>query len=239
MLQTYRENAAVILAHGPWFDACLWHSVVLPLRRDGLRVVAAQLPFTSLDDDIRTLTRAITRVAGPFVLVGHSYAGAVISASAPLLDQAEGLVYISALVPAVGENVNELLDECGASSGPYNAAPDDRGFIWASEAGYRNTLAPRCMPHQRAILEATQRPIARACLEARIPDMLWSRKPSWSFISEDDLVVPPEAQARMAKRISARVFSKATDHAAPLTDPDAVIETILDATYATLVESCG
>jgi pimeloyl-ACP methyl ester carboxylesterase len=58
--------------------------------------------------------------------------------------------------------------------------------------------------------------------------------PSWFLVSEQDPVVPPCVQIQSAHRMSARIDSRLIDHASPITDPDSVIELILDAARATL-----
>jgi pimeloyl-ACP methyl ester carboxylesterase len=234
MPKPYCENATVVLAHGPWFDACLWHSAILPLQREGLRVIVAPLPFTSFEDDIHALGRATDRARGPVVLVGHSYAGAVISDGASIHDQVVGCVYLSAVAPRPGETVRQAFGQDASESSIYRDSADDENFIWATQEDYRTVLAPDCMPHQRSILEATQRPIAQACLDTPLPDTEFAAMPSWFLVSERDGVVPPSVQLLSAKRMSARIHSRPVDHAAPMTDPDAVIDIILDAAHTIL-----
>ena len=41
----------LVAVHGAWADGSSWKDVILPLERQGLRVVAAPIPLTSLDDD--------------------------------------------------------------------------------------------------------------------------------------------------------------------------------------------
>lgn len=229
MLKPFCEDATVVLAHGPWFDACLWHSAILPLRREGLRVVAAPLSFASFEDDIAALRRATHRAQGPVILVGHSYAGAVVSNGASIRDKVVGCVYLSAIVPEPGESVRQAFGQNLSESSIYCDSAGSKNFIWATREDYQTALAPDCMPHQRMILEATQRPIASACLDMPIADIGLTAMPSWFLVSEQDRVVPRSVQLRSANRISARIYSRPVDHAAPMTDPDSVIEIILDA----------
>jgi pimeloyl-ACP methyl ester carboxylesterase len=233
-LNPYCEDATVVLAHGPWFDACLWHSVILPLQREGLRVVAAHLPFTSFEDDVVALGCATRRARGPVVLVGHSYAGAVISDEASIRDEVVGCVYLSAVVPRPGETVRQAFGQDAPEAGICCGAADDESFIWATQEDYRTALASDCMPHQRAILEAIQQPIARACLDTPIRDTVFVPVPSWFLVAERDGAVPPSVQLRSANNMSARICSRPVDHASPMTDPDSVIDIILDAAHITL-----
>ena len=84
--------------HGAWADGSCWHNVILPLHWQGLDVICAPIPLTSLSDDIAALSRTIERTSGPVVLVGHAYAGAVIAG--PTDERIKALVYIAALAPA-------------------------------------------------------------------------------------------------------------------------------------------
>jgi hypothetical protein len=68
----------LVAVHGAWADGSSWKDVILPLERQGSRVVAAPIPLTSLDDDA-ALKRAIGRTKEPLILAGHAYAGAVIA----------------------------------------------------------------------------------------------------------------------------------------------------------------
>jgi pimeloyl-ACP methyl ester carboxylesterase len=71
-------NITVVTVHGAWADGSSWREVILGPEREGLRVIAAPIPLTSLGDDTVALKRAIARADGPVILAGHAYAGAVI-----------------------------------------------------------------------------------------------------------------------------------------------------------------
>ncbi len=67
----------VVLVHGAWADGSSWAKVIPLLEKAGLNAVAVQNPLTSLADDVAATKRAIARLDGPVILVGHSYGGAV------------------------------------------------------------------------------------------------------------------------------------------------------------------
>ena len=50
------KTTNVLLTHGAWADGSCWAKVIPVLQAQGLKVVAAQIPLTSLEDDI-----AVTR----------------------------------------------------------------------------------------------------------------------------------------------------------------------------------
>ena len=72
------QLSTVVLVHGAWADGSCWSNVIVPLRDQGLKVIAAPIPLTSLTDDTAALRRVIERTTGPVILAGHAYAGAVL-----------------------------------------------------------------------------------------------------------------------------------------------------------------
>jgi pimeloyl-ACP methyl ester carboxylesterase len=69
-------SPTVVLVHGAWADGSSWHKVITALHGSGTPVTAAPIPLTSLLDDVAAVDRAVDRVGGPVILVGHAYAGA-------------------------------------------------------------------------------------------------------------------------------------------------------------------
>ena len=61
-------------------------------------MVAVQNPLTSLADDVAATKRIIALQDGPVMLVGHSYAGVVIT-EAGNDPKVVGLVYVAAFAP--------------------------------------------------------------------------------------------------------------------------------------------
>ena len=76
----FPQNAAIVLVHGAWADGSCWKDVILPLQREGLNVICAPIPLTTLSDDVAALARVFQRTSRPVLLVAHAYGGAVIGA---------------------------------------------------------------------------------------------------------------------------------------------------------------
>ena len=74
-----KGEKTVILVHGAFADGSSWDTVVPLLQAKGLHVVAVQNPLTSFADDVAAAKRVIDAQKGPVVLVGHSWAGTVIT----------------------------------------------------------------------------------------------------------------------------------------------------------------
>jgi pimeloyl-ACP methyl ester carboxylesterase len=100
------QNGTVVLVHGAWADGSSWAEVILALEQQGLQVVAAQIPLTSLSDDAAALKRTVARTKGPVILAAHAYAGAVIATATE--EQVKALVFIAALAPDEGETVAQV-----------------------------------------------------------------------------------------------------------------------------------
>ena len=224
------ENITVIAVHGAWADGSSWKDVILGLERNGVRIIAAPIPLTSLGDDAAALKRTISRIQGPVIVAGHAYPGAVIATVSD--ERVKALVYIAALAPDEGETVAQVFyrDERHAQS--PQLAPDGDGFIWMPEEGFRNAFAQHATADQLALSAAVQRPIALKCIQEPVAKPAWRSKPSWYLIAEEDRMINPKTQHFMAARMNATTRSLAVDHTPLLTAPESVVDIILEAKRA-------
>ena len=205
---------------------------MLPLQRQGLNVICAPIPLTSLTNDIAALHHALERTSGPVVLAGHAYAGAVIAGTTE--ERVKALVYVAALAPDQGETVAKVFYRDEPHPEAPKLAPDSHGFIWMAEDGFRRAVAHQASTEQSRTMAAVQRPIAVACIQEPAPAPAWKTKPSWFLLAEEDRMINPKTQRFMAIRMSAEVRSSRVDHSPMYTAPDLVIEVILEAARMTL-----
>lgn len=231
-MSAFPNDSTIILVHGAWADGSCWNNVILPLQRHGLKVICAPIPLTSLTDDIAALTRALERTSGPVVLVGHAYSGAVIAAVRE--DRVKSLVYISALAPDEGETVAQVFYRNPSHPEAPKLAPDSHGFIWMPDDGFRRAVAHKASLDQTNIATAVQRPIAVQCIQEPALTPAWKMKPSWFLIAEEDRMINPKTLHFMADRMKAKVQSHPVDHSPMYTEPNLVIDVILDAARETL-----
>ena len=70
---------SIVLVHGGFVDGSGWQGVYNILKKDGYSVSIVQNPTITLGDDVAVTKRVIAAQAGPVILVGHSYGGAVIT----------------------------------------------------------------------------------------------------------------------------------------------------------------
>lgn len=231
-MSTFPQNSAVVLVHGAWADGSCWSQIILPLERQGLQVICAPIPLTSLSDDIAALKRTLERTSGPVVLAGHAYGGAVIGAIRDA--RVKSYVYVAALAPDEGEAVAKVFYLNESHPKAPKLAPDAHGFIWMPKDGFDQAVAHKASADQKSILTAVQRPIAVQCIQEPAPAPGWKEKPSWFVLAEEDRMINPKTQRFMAGRMGAEVQSKDVDHSPMLTAKDLVIDTILEAASETL-----
>ena len=226
-----KNDVSVVLVHGAWADGSSWAKVIGPLAADGIHVVAAPLPLTSFRDDVAALDRTLERVKAPIVLVGHAYAGAVIAATRD--EKVKGLVYVAALAPDEGETVADVFNRDPSHPDAPELTPDDEGWIWLPLNAFPKAFARQGTAEQQAIL-AVQRPIKVQCIQQPVPKPGWKDRPSWFLVPEEDRMINPITQKFMAERMHATVHTHDTDHATPITRPQAVVDIIAEAVRSDL-----
>jgi len=229
---SFPENATVVVAHGAWADGSSWQAVIGPLEANGLHVIAAPLPLTSLSDDAAALKRTIARTKGPVILAAHAYAGAVIATATD--ERVKALVYIAALAPDEGESVAQVFYKDETHPNAPQLAPDEDGLIWMPDEGFANAFAQNATVEQLAVARAVQRPISVKSIQEPTPTPAWRSKPAWYLVAEEDRMINPKTQRFMAERMKATVRSFAVDHTPLLTAPGKVVDIILEAAKVTL-----
>ncbi len=217
----------VILVHGAFADGSSYARVIPLLEAKGLHVTVVQNPLTSLADDVAATKRAIANQDGPVILVGHSWAGMVIS-EAGNDPRVAGLVYNAALVPDDGQSATDVLKSYPASPGLAEAKPDALGYLSLSRKGIDEDFVPELPPAQRALVYATQGPWNSAALDDKVADPAWKTKPSW-YIAVNDRMLQPEYEQAIAKHIHAKTTSVNAGHVPMLSMPSKVADVIIDA----------
>lgn len=210
----------IVLVHGAFADGSSWSAVTSRLQAKGYHVTAVQNPLTSLADDVAATERVIAQQSGDVLLVGHSWAGAVIS-QAGNAQNVKGLVYLSALVPDSNESVADLLERLHA---PMEGMAADRdGLIWLDNAdAYHQLMANDLSHYQARLLAAAQQPIAARVFSEKVQHAAWRDKPSWYLLTENDHALKPDVQALIARQTGARVLRLNSSHMSMISHPDAV-----------------
>jgi pimeloyl-ACP methyl ester carboxylesterase len=147
----------IVLVHGGFVDGSGWEGVYKILRKDGFAVSVVQNPTTSLADDVAVTKRVIAGQAGPVILVGHSYGGAVIT-EAGTDPKVIGLVYITAFAPDQGESVSSLIKDPPPGAPVPPILPPQDGFLFLDKAKFPASFAGDVEADKAAFMADSQVP---------------------------------------------------------------------------------
>ncbi len=228
----------IVLVHGAFADGSSWAKVIPILQAKGYHVTAVQNPLTSFVDDVAVTNRALAQQDGPVILVGHSWAGVVIT-EAGVDPKVAGLVYVAAFGPDQGEAVSEL----GKAYPPPPAlsAPivDKQGFMSLSTDAVVKHFGSDLPASEARVVAATQGPINVSAFDAKVSVAAWKTKPSWYIVSKLDEAIAPEEERFFAKRMKATTTELNTSHLPMLSQPKAVAAVIMDAAAKVSVASAS
>jgi pimeloyl-ACP methyl ester carboxylesterase len=230
----------VVLVHGAWEPASSWVAVAAGLRDHGYPVVVADNPLRTLAGDAASIASILKPVAGPTVLVGHSYGGNVITEAAAGNPNVKALVYIAAFAPDLGESAFGLdLRAPGsllpATLVPVPFAPAGGGLgldLSINRLLFRAALAADVAAPAAAAMAVAQRPVTLAALMGQAATPTWKTIPSWYLVARQDRAIPAATQRFMARRARADTVEIDSSHAAQVSHPDDVTNLILTAAAA-------
>ena len=225
---TAAHGKTVVLVHGFFADAGCWNAVIRLLQSAGVHVVAVENPLSSLEGDAEATRRVIDAQAGPVVLVGHSWGGAVIT-QAGANPKVSSLVYVAAFAPDQGMSVDNLI--ASLPPAPWLAAlkQDDAGNLSLTESGYLTYFAPDVPVREARMLSAEQGATFAGTLDQPVSQVAWRSKPSWYVLAENDQMIAPELQRSMSARMNAHVVPVRSSHVVMISHPEVVTAVILEA----------
>src|SRR6516165_8972108 len=185
VLAAQPKAKTAVLVHGAFADGSSWEKVIPLLEQAGLKVVAVQNPLDSLDNDVAATKRAIRNAEGPVVLVGHSWAGAVIT-QAGNDEKVKSLVYVAAYAPDKGESVHSASAKYPDPESLKTFVKDPDGYLTVSEEGIRRYFAADLSPEEQAVVAATQGPFHVRTLAAQVSQAAWRQKPTFMVVAAKD-----------------------------------------------------
>ncbi|MFI2282572.1 alpha/beta fold hydrolase [Nocardia beijingensis] len=224
----------IVLVHGAFADSSSWNGVIERLRAQGLSVIAAANPLRGLDSDAAYVASVLDSVAGPSILVGHSYGGSVITVAAAGRTDVAALVYVAAFIPDVGESALQLTDKFpGSTLGPTTRSasyplPDGGAGteLYIRQEEFHRQFAADVPAATAELMAATQRPVALDALQQPATAAAWRDIRSFALVTGEDKNIPVEAQRFMAERAGAEVVEVSASHAVSVSAPDVVAELI-------------
>ena len=226
------EALNIVLVHGAWADGSGWEGVYRALRKKGFPVSVVQNTTVSLADDVQAVKRVLATQNGPAILVGHSYGGKVIT-EAGTDPKVVALVYIAAWIPDKGDSVVSLIDELITKGAPTAPAPPilppQDGFLMLDKGKFPTSFAADVDAERAGFMADSQVPWGLAAVSATVSEPAWKTKPSWSLVSTQDRMIPPDTQRFMSNRAGATVVEVAGSHAVYVAQPEAVANLIVQA----------
>lgn len=220
-----------VLVHGAWHGGWCWSAVSSRLRAAGHDVVAPTLSglaeragASSVDvrlaDHVADVVATLGE-AGPAVLVGHSYAGMVVTgAAAEVPDRVRHLVVVDGFLPEAGEPAVELLPPHAAA---HYRRPDGAGADWlipprplvnlgVTDPALVEAVTPRLTGHPpQTYLDASDHSASSLAVPGTYLLCAGWRSPFGRF-------------AERARDLGWAVDELGADHEVPLTDPALLAE---------------
>jgi pimeloyl-ACP methyl ester carboxylesterase len=222
------SGATIVLVHGAWADGSSWNRAIPLLQAKGRRVIAAQLPLSSLADDLAATNRIVSDIDGPVVLVGHSWGGMAVT-QAGTAANVVALVYLSAFAPDVGESGGSLIGAHPTPPALSTIVTDHAGFVYQTDEGFLKNIAPDLPAEEARVLAVTQGRLAGKAFEQTVAVAAWKTKPSWFIVTAEDRVVSVELQSASASRMNAKTTVIHASHMSLLSRPSEVVSVIEEA----------
>jgi pimeloyl-ACP methyl ester carboxylesterase len=231
----------IVLVHGAFADGSSWNRVIERLQHQGYSVIAPAVPLRGLAADSAYLASVVNQLDGPVLLVGHSYAGALITNAASDAAHVVGLVFVAAFAPDTDERLGDVAatskDSLLRTAQVEREYPTGPGGETAPEflvdpARFREVFAADLPAEQAAVLAATQRPVAAAAFSDVSGPPAWKALPSWAVVATADKAAGSDVVRSMAQRAGAEIVEVDASHVVMVSQPQAVTELILKALHA-------
>lgn len=217
-----------MLVHGAWADGSSWNKVIPLLLAKNMRVIAVQMPLTSVEDDLAATRRIIADTEGPIVLVGHSWGGMAVT-QAGNDPKVTALVYVSAFAPDIGETGSSLIGAHPTPPALSTIVTDSAGFVYQTVDGMLKNIAPDLPLEEARTLAVTQGRLAGKAFGQSVTVAAWKTKPCWFIVTTEDRVVSAELQTAESKRMEAKTTLIQSSHMSLLSHPSEVAAVIEDA----------
>jgi pimeloyl-ACP methyl ester carboxylesterase len=142
-----------ILVHGAWGGAWCWRDVGAELDLRGVTWRAVDLPSsrngadasTGLAEDVGAVA-ALADGDGPYILLAHSYGGAVVSEVASRIPNLQRCIYVAALIPSPGESATDASRRVRVRTRLDDAIEVDGDFLRLNPVLAAKALYDDCTP---------------------------------------------------------------------------------------------
>jgi len=228
------EKPPVILVHGAFASGFVWGHVAAKLQAAGHEVVMIDLPGRPANpmtpDKVSlalyrdAVVSALNVAARPAVVVGHSFAGIVISAAAEQVpEKVKTLVFVAAYLPQDGDSLLSLAQQDhDAKIGPHLTINKEQGIAIVEYSARAELFANDGPAPLKAKLPdlIIDEPVPPLVTPVHVTDARFGQVDKVYVHTDVDQVISPAFQAQMVARTPVRSsFTLQTGHLPFLTDP--------------------
>lgn len=215
----------IVLVHGAWADGSSWNKVIPLLQAKGYTVLAVQNPLTSLAADVAAVQQTLQSATAPVVLVGHSWAGTVITevGNDP---KVAALVYVAAFANNDGQSAGELVNAYAKTPALGTVRDDGHGFLYQTEQGVLENFAPDLPRAEAKTMAVTQGALAASTFGDKVTKAAWKTHPTWYIVSANDRVINPQLERDAARQMNAKTTVLQSSHVSLLSHPKEVAAVI-------------
>lgn len=236
-----KKMEPIILVHGAWSDASSWDAVVPLLKAQGREVIAvnlaghgndttsfATITFQTYVDQVKAAIGNRTHV----ILVGHSFAGMVISQVAEEIPtQISKLIYLAAGLPHDGDNLLGLAKQDPASHiGKYLTVDEAHGSATIAKEGVVDVFAADAPQQVQEYLKANIKPepLAPLATPVHLTEKNFGSVKKVYIHTENDHAISYPAQQYMVKAGKVdKVYTLQSSHTPFISMPDKLADIIL------------
>lgn len=224
-----------VLVHGAWHGGWCWNKVVARLEAKGHTVFAPDMPGHGIDrapiGEV-TMDSIVAKIAGvidgakePVVLVGHSYGGAVITATGEArADKVRALVYVAAFIVPNGKSTMEVAQaDTENELGSNIVFAEDGKTATANPSVLKQVFYGQCADDDIALARTLLVPEAVQGFQAPIATSAprWGKPPKYYVECVRDRAISIAQQRRMQPYGPCeKVFTLDTDHSPFFSMPD-------------------
>ncbi len=196
----------VVLVHGSWHGPWAWDKVGTLLSKCGYRVIAVALPGVHRAPGDITFAGHCSYLKGMLndlnedvVLVGHSYAGALLSEVGDA-GNVVGLLFVSGFCLDAGESVGSVNDaEQGSESGKDSLMQSGDLLLIGSDAAVKSFYHD-CAAEDIANAVSQLTPEHVSTRTATVSRAAWRHVASHYVVCTEDRAIVPTVQRRLAAR---------------------------------------
>lgn len=239
--KTANKKSTILLVHGAWSDASSWNAVTPLLQAQGHEVIAVNLAGHGKDSTsfagitfqtyVDQVKQAIGNRTG-VVLVGHSFAGLVISQVAEEIpSQVKELIYLAAALPHDGDNLLSLAKKDPVSHIAKSLTVDqEHGAAIIAKDAVADIFAADAPQQVQEYIAANIKPepLAPLATPVHLTDKNFgSIKKAYIHTVNDNAISYPAQQYMVKTSKVAKVYTLSSSHTPFISMPDKLAEILI------------